>query len=78
MIKEVAMAGPVGSAVLAAWEHVNIQWLAEDLGVPKSKLPHWDDSNYDSVLVLGFDDAAALASFRVDAEHFNASSTWPH
>ena len=29
------------SVVLAAWEHVNIQFLTEDLGVPKRQIPYW-------------------------------------
>ena len=46
VIKQVSMSLPTGSAVLAAWEHVNIQFLAQDLGVPKSEIPSWDGSNY--------------------------------
>lgn len=34
-------AGQNHSVVLAAWEHVNIQFLTEDLGVPKSQIPYW-------------------------------------
>ena len=29
-----------GGPVLVSWEHVNIQYLAEDLGVDKSKVRH--------------------------------------
>ena len=32
---------PNPNQVLAAWEHVNIQYLTEDLGVPKRKIPYW-------------------------------------
>lgn len=77
MMKMALMAGPAGSVLLSAWEHANIQFLTEDLGVPKSKIPTWYGSDYDSVYVLGFDDSGTLASFRVDAEKFDASRTWP-
>ena len=41
-----------GPVVLVAWEHVNIQWLTEDLGVPSTQIPSWPDSDYDTVYVL--------------------------
>ena len=40
------------STVLVAWEHVNIQYLAADLGVPKAKIPTWPGSDFDTVYVL--------------------------
>ena len=38
--------------VLVAWEHLNIQYLTADLGVPTAKIPHWEDSDYDTVYTL--------------------------
>ena len=38
--------------VLVAWEHVNIQYLTADLGVPKASIPNWPDSDYDTVYEL--------------------------
>ena len=77
MMKQALMAHPTGSVLLAAWEHENIQFLTEDLGVPKSKIPIWHNSNYDSIYILGFDDSGNITSFHVDAEKFDASRTWP-
>jgi hypothetical protein len=60
--------------VLVAWEHVNIQWLTEDLGVPSTQIPSWPDSDYDTVYVLEFDSAVQrLAGFHVAAQNFSAS-----
>ena len=39
-------------AVLAAWEHYNIQFLTAALGVPKANVPYWSDKDYDTVYVL--------------------------
>ena len=59
-----------GAVVLTAWEHVNIQFLAEDLGVAKSSVPNWPGSDYDTVYVLTFDGAQTLTSFKVAAENY--------
>ena len=56
--------------VLTAWEHVNIQFLAEDLGVAKSQVPNWPGTDYDTVYVLEFDSTQRLTSFRVAAENY--------
>jgi len=60
-----------GGPVLAAWEHVNIQYLTEDLGVSKDAIPNWPSSDYDSVYVLEFDDSQALKTFTVSHQNFN-------
>jgi hypothetical protein len=38
--------------VLVAAEHVHIQYIAYDLGVPKDTIPSWKSSDYDSVYVV--------------------------
>ena len=64
-----------GPVLLVAWEHVNIQWLTEDLGVPSAQIPTWPDSDYDTVYVLEFDSAAErLTDFQVAAQNFSLSS----
>lgn len=71
-IRNATLAGV--ATVLVAWEHVNIQWLTADLGVPKAQIPTWQDSDYDSVYVLTLSAAGTLANFSVSAEHFTPSS----
>jgi len=60
--------------VLVAWEHVNIQFLIEALGVDKSKVPSWPDSDYDTVSVLKFDSLLNLISFKASAQNFHRNS----
>merc|ERR1711972_1017293 len=59
-----------GGPVLVAWEHLNIQYLTQDLGVQKSSIPKWSDSDYDTVYVLEFDSMQQLAKFWVSHENF--------
>jgi hypothetical protein len=40
---------PSPSVVLVVWEHINIQWLSEDLGVAAGQIPKWEDSDYDTI-----------------------------
>jgi len=61
-----AMGGPV----LAVWDHRNIKYLAEALGVGKRRIPDWKDSNYDSVYVLKFNRDGALVSFSEAHQNF--------
>jgi len=41
-----------GKTVLVASEHNHIQYIANDIGVPKNEIPHWHGSDYDSVYVV--------------------------
>jgi hypothetical protein len=59
------------TVVLASWEHFNIQFLAVDLGVDKSKIPNWASSDYDSVYVLEFDSTQTLTNFTASAQNYN-------
>lgn len=68
-------ASKTAGVVLVSWEHVNIQFLAEDMGVPKSKVPYWKGSDYDTVYVLEFDAAGQLTSFDVKAQGYTPKST---
>ena len=64
---------PGAVVVLAAWEHINIQYLAEDLGVSRHLIPTWPGSNYDSVYVLQINTAdMSLISFHTAAENFHS------
>lgn len=56
--------------MLVAWEHVNIQYLTEDLGVSKDKIPSWSDSDFDTVYELTFE-AGLMTGFRVSAQNFS-------
>jgi len=60
-----------GGPVLAAWEHVNIQYLTEDLGVSQETIPSWAGSDYDSVYALEFDDSLELKTFTASHQNFN-------
>ena len=71
-IRNATLAG--AATVLVAWEHVNIQWLTADLGVPKAHIPNWKDSDYDSVYVLTLSEAGTLTNFSVSAQHFTPAS----
>ena len=59
-----------GTVVLAAWEHVNIQFLVEAMGVPKASVPSWPGSDYDTVYVVTVDANAKVLHFRVSHENF--------
>ena len=64
-----------GAVLLVAWEHLNIQFLVEYLGVDKVLVPSWDGANYDSVYELTFqaNHAGSPPAFQVGAENFNSS-----
>ena len=49
--------------VLFVSEHVHIQYIVHDLGVPKSQIPEWKSSDYDSVYKLKF--SGSKVSFSV-------------
>lgn len=55
--------------ILTAWEHNNIKYLSEDLGVAKSQIPDWPSTDFDSVYVLTFNDSMSLSSFHVAHEN---------
>ena len=59
--------------ILVAWEHINIQYLAADLGVKKADIPVWSGSDYDSVYELGFT-GRVLQYFNRSAQHFAPSN----
>ena len=65
--------GRPGTVVLAAWEHVNIQFLVEAMGVPKASVPSWPGSDYDTVYVMTIDTRAKLVHFSVSHENFTPS-----
>ena len=58
------------ATTLVAWEHVNIQYLPADLGVPKEQIPTWPDSDFDTVYVLRFAQGQ-LTNFTVAAQNFS-------
>ena len=61
--------------VLVSWEHVNIQYLAEAMGVPRKQVPYWKGSDFDTVYVLELDGAGKLTSFDVRAQGYTPKST---
>ena len=64
------------SVVLASWEHYNIQFLTEDLGVDASDVPEWGDDDYDTVYELTLDaDSGGLLAFEVKAQGYTPQST---
>jgi len=63
------------STILVSWEHYNIQFLATDLGVPKSQIPDWSGEDYDSVYVLNLTSTGALSGFQVKAQSYTPQST---
>jgi hypothetical protein len=65
------------ASILVAWEHINIQYLAADLGVDRSLIPSWKDDDYDTVYVLTFVGGGA-PFFRVAHENFTTISDAPH
>ena len=67
-------AGAPGTVVLAAWEHVNIQYLVEAMGVSKSQVPTWEGSDYDTVYVLTMDVHGKLVQFHVAHENYTESA----
>jgi hypothetical protein len=58
--------------VLVAWEHLNIQYLVEDLGVSKSMVPPWSESDFDTVYELTYERKSdgKLTSFEIGAENY--------
>ena len=72
----IVSAAKTNSVILVAWEHYNIQFLTEDLGVSKSKIPTWGSEDFDTVYVLQLDaSSGALISFSTDAQKFVPQST---
>ena len=63
------------SVILAAWEHVNIQFLTAYLGVPKSQIPYWSGDDYDTIYILNLTASGALGSFDVQAQSYKPQST---
>ena len=59
---------------MTAWEHVNIQYLVEDLGVAKSEVPSWPGTDFDTIYVLSFYANQTLASFQVEHENIHPKS----
>ena len=74
-IKKASQTQPV---ILAAWEHVNIQFLTADLGVKKSQIPRWSGSDYDTVYHLELDSTGAVSSFEVLHQNYTPCSTVGH
>lgn len=74
-IKEASLTQPV---ILAAWEHVNIQFLTAFLGVSKSQIPHWSGEDYDTVYHLELDSTGAVSSFEVLHQNYKPCSTVGH
>ena len=69
-------AAKTNKVILVSWEHVNIQFLSADLGVPKSKIPYWKGSDYDTVYELTIDaDTGKLTDFVVKAQNYVPKST---
>ena len=65
----------ISGVVLVSWEHQNIQFLVEAMGVPKSKVPHWKGSDYDTIYILQLDADGKLTSFDVKAQGYKPKST---
>ena len=64
------------STILVSWEHYNIQFLTEDLGVDASDVPEWGDDDYDTVYELTLDaDSGGLLAFEVKAQGYTPQST---
>ena len=63
------LASPLPLVLLVAWEHFNIQFLTEALGVQSNKIPSWSGSDYDTVYILEFNATAHLTSFVISAEN---------
>lgn len=58
--------------VLVAWEHLNMQYLVEYLGVSKSMVPSWPGSDFDTVYELTYEEKSdgRLTSFEIHAENY--------
>ena len=66
-----------GGPILTAWEHINIQFLTAALGVDKSRIPSWSNSDYDTCYVLTYSSdggSATLTNFEVSAEGWSPSA----
>ena len=62
--------------ILVAWEHDQIPVLTHELGVPKSRIPSWDEQEYDTVYVLTVQITTGILSrFEVRAQHYTPQST---
>jgi hypothetical protein len=68
-------AGAPGTVVLAAWEHINIQYFVEAMGVSKNQIPTWKGSDYDTVYVMTMDAHGKLVQFHVAHENFTDTGT---
>eukprot|EP00929_Paragymnodinium_shiwhaense_P109322 TRINITY_DN75731_c0_g1_i1.p1 TRINITY_DN75731_c0_g1~~TRINITY_DN75731_c0_g1_i1.p1 ORF type:complete len:223 (+),score=18.87 TRINITY_DN75731_c0_g1_i1:95-670(+) len=63
-----------GGPVLAVWEHVNIQYLTQELGVAASAIPKWPGSDYDTIYVFEFDAGQNLTNFWTSHENFTSTA----
>ena len=62
--------------ILVVWEHDQIPVLTHELGVPKSRIPSWDEQEYDTVYVLTVQiTTGTLSRFEVRAQHYTPQST---
>ena len=73
--KAITNVSRTAGVVLVSWEHINIQFLVEAMGVPRSKVPYWPGDDYDTVYVLTLDDGGKLAAFHVSAQNYKPKST---
>ena len=60
--------------IVVAWEHNNINKLAKALGASASDLPIWEDSDYDSIYVMTFEDGV-FSNYEKKAENFPGLET---
>lgn len=55
--------------VLVVAEHCHIKYICEGLGVHEHDIPHWSDSDYDSVYVLKFSGGKVSLSHSHQGQH---------
>lgn len=62
--------------IVVAWEHYNIQFLTNELGVPTTEIPYWGDDDYDTVYVLTVQITTGKpVDFEVRAQNYRPTST---
>ena len=56
------------STILVVWEHANIYWLAQNLGVSPKSMPTWGGDDYNTVYRLSFSNGN-MVGFKISREY---------
>lgn len=56
--------------ILVVWEHANIHFLANDLGLDKDLIKNWPNTDFDTIYELYYDNNNILVDFNVSNQNF--------